>query len=107
MVSQLEAAKAEAAASGKTGFNAAVAVAVQSYSYSKFVREDNYLVDAKYLGYLNTRELYPDFKPINFEQEECLIRPIICTSIKLQLLDARPFGRLRGRPSNTKALLGI
>lgn len=66
MVSQLEAAKAEAAASGKTGFNAAVAV--QSYSYSKFVREDNCLVNAKYLGYLDTRELYPDFKPINFEQ---------------------------------------
>lgn len=68
MVSQLEAAKAEAAASGKTGFNAAVAVAMQSYSYSKFVREDNCPVNAKYLGYLDTRELYPDFKPINFEQ---------------------------------------
>ena len=68
MVSQLEAAKAEAAASGKTGFNAAAAVAAQSYSYSKFVREDNCLVNAKYLGYLDTRELYPDFKPIKFER---------------------------------------
>ena len=66
MVLQLEAAKAEAAASGKTGFNAGVAI--QSYSYSKFVREDNCPVNAKYLGYLDTRELYPDFKPINFEQ---------------------------------------
>ena len=66
MVSQLEAAKAEAAASGKTGFS--VAVAIQSYCYSKFVREDNCPVNAKYLGYLDTRELYPDFKPINFER---------------------------------------
>jgi hypothetical protein len=66
VVLQLEAAKAEAAASGKTGFN--VAVAIQSYSYSKFVREDNCPVNAKYLGYLDTRELYPDFKPIKFEQ---------------------------------------
>ena len=66
MVSQLEAAKAEAAASGRTGLN--VAVAMQSYSYSKFVREDNCPANAKYLGYLDTRELYPDFKPINFEQ---------------------------------------
>ena len=65
MVSQVEAAKAEAAASGE-GFNAAVAVL--SYSYSKFVREDNCPANAKYLGYLDTRELYPDFKPINFEQ---------------------------------------
>ena len=66
MVSQVEAAKAEAAASGKTGFNATVAVL--SYSYSKFVREDNCPANAKYLGYLDTRELYPDFKPISFEQ---------------------------------------
>ena len=66
MVSQLEAAKAEASASGKAGIN--VAVAIQSYAYSKYVREDNCLVNAKYLGYLDTRELYPDFKPISFEQ---------------------------------------
>jgi hypothetical protein len=39
-------------------------------------------------------------------QEECLIRPIICT-IKPQLPGARPFGRLLGRTSYTKALLGI
>ena len=41
---------------------------MQSYSYSKLVREDNFPVNANYLGYLDTRELYPDFKPINFEQ---------------------------------------
>jgi hypothetical protein len=68
VVSQLDAAKAEAAASGKTGFNAAITLALQSYSYSKFVREDNCVVNAKYLGYLDTRELYPDFKPISFDQ---------------------------------------
>jgi hypothetical protein len=66
VVSQLEAAKAEEAASGKTGLN--MAVAIQSYAYSKFVREDNCPVNAKYLGYLDTREMYPDFKPISFEQ---------------------------------------
>ena len=66
MIAQLEAAKAEAAASGKTGIN--TAVVLLSYSYSKFAREDNCSANAKYLGYLDTRELYPDFKPIKFDQ---------------------------------------
>ena len=31
------------------------------------MREDNCPANAKYLGYLDTRELYPDFNPISFE----------------------------------------
>jgi hypothetical protein len=37
------------------------------YWFSKYVREDNTRENALYLGYLDARELYPDFKPIAFE----------------------------------------
>ncbi|ETN41807.1 uncharacterized protein HMPREF1541_03744 [Cyphellophora europaea CBS 101466] len=37
------------------------------YNHSKFIRGDNTLENAKYLGYLDARELYPDFKPVTFE----------------------------------------
>jgi uncharacterized protein YbjT (DUF2867 family) len=37
------------------------------YWLSKFVSEDNTRENALYLGYLDARELYPDFKPISFE----------------------------------------
>lgn len=37
------------------------------YSYSKFVRGDNSPEYAKYLGYLDARDLYPDFVPRSFE----------------------------------------
>ncbi|KAL1638115.1 hypothetical protein SLS58_008952 [Diplodia intermedia] len=36
------------------------------YKYSKYVRGDNQPEYAKYLGYLDARELYPDFRPITF-----------------------------------------
>ncbi|KAK7039903.1 glycoside hydrolase [Favolaschia claudopus] len=36
------------------------------YNYSKYVRGDNTPEYAKYLGYLDARELYPEFKPISF-----------------------------------------
>ncbi|KAJ7797530.1 hypothetical protein B0H14DRAFT_2531051 [Mycena olivaceomarginata] len=36
------------------------------YDYSKYVRADNTPAYAKYLGYLDARELYPDFQPITF-----------------------------------------
>ncbi|KAF2112812.1 isoflavone reductase family protein [Lophiotrema nucula] len=38
------------------------------YQVSKYLRKDNTVDNAKYLGYLNARELYPDFQPIKFEQ---------------------------------------
>jgi hypothetical protein len=37
------------------------------YNCSMFIRGDNSLENAKYLGYLDARELYPDFKPRKFE----------------------------------------
>ena len=37
------------------------------YLHSKHIRGDNSLDNAKYLGYLDARELYPDFSPITFE----------------------------------------
>ncbi|PGG99547.1 hypothetical protein AJ79_08484 [Helicocarpus griseus UAMH5409] len=39
---------------------------VTDYPYSKYVRGDNQPSYAKYLGYLDARELYPGFKPISF-----------------------------------------
>jgi hypothetical protein len=36
------------------------------YEVSTYVREDNTLENANYLGYLDARELYPDFKPVSF-----------------------------------------
>jgi hypothetical protein len=37
------------------------------YKYSMYVRGDNDPVYAKYLGYLNASELYPDLVPRSFE----------------------------------------
>ncbi|KAJ5765073.1 Isoflavone reductase family protein [Penicillium odoratum] len=39
---------------------------ISQYQYSKYVRCDNTQESAHSLGYLNARELYPDFKPITF-----------------------------------------
>jgi hypothetical protein len=36
------------------------------YIVSKYIRKDNTPENAKYLGYLDARALYPDFKPISF-----------------------------------------
>ncbi|KAF7327222.1 Glycoside hydrolase [Mycena kentingensis (nom. inval.)] len=38
------------------------------YIYTKYVREDNTPEYAKYLGYLDASELYPEFKPITFRE---------------------------------------
>jgi hypothetical protein len=38
------------------------------YNISKFIRGDNTSENARYLGYLDARELYPDFKPISFSE---------------------------------------
>ncbi|KAL4881354.1 hypothetical protein BJY04DRAFT_188713 [Aspergillus karnatakaensis] len=45
-----------------------VFVWVWQYVHSKYVRKDNRPEYAKYLGYLDTRDLYPDFKPISFQK---------------------------------------
>jgi hypothetical protein len=36
------------------------------YRYSLNIREDNTPEHAKYLGYLDARELYPDFQPVKY-----------------------------------------
>jgi hypothetical protein len=36
------------------------------YGVSKYVRNDNTLENARYLGYLDARDLYPDLKPRAF-----------------------------------------
>ncbi|KAH8807887.1 hypothetical protein F5884DRAFT_704262 [Xylogone sp. PMI_703] len=43
-------------------------ISVLNYQYidSKYVREDNTAENAEYLGYINGRELYPDFQFIKF-----------------------------------------
>ena len=38
------------------------------YNHSKYVRRDNTRKNALYLGYLDGKELYPDFKPVTFEE---------------------------------------
>lgn len=38
------------------------------YDYSRYLRGDNQPEYAKYLGYLDARELYPDFRPITFRE---------------------------------------
>jgi hypothetical protein len=42
------------------------AVLYMGYEVSTYVRGDNIPENAKYLGYLDARELYPDFKPVSF-----------------------------------------
>ena len=41
-------------------------VASAEYEYSKYVRMDNRAIFARYLGYLDARELYHDLKPKRF-----------------------------------------
>jgi hypothetical protein len=45
----------------------AMAVLALEYEVSKYVREDNTPENARYLGYLDAQELYPDFKLISFK----------------------------------------
>jgi hypothetical protein len=40
----------------------------EQYIVSKHIRKDNTPKMARYLGYINTRELYPDFARISFSQ---------------------------------------
>lgn len=50
----------------KDGIKRAMVWGMQ-YTHSKHIRGDNTLENAKYLGYLDAKELYPDFSPITFE----------------------------------------
>lgn len=41
-------------------------LAIAEYCVSKYVRADNTPENAEYLGYINERELYPDFAWLGF-----------------------------------------
>lgn len=41
---------------------------IAQYRHSMYVRQDNRPAYAEYLGYLNARELYPEFKPKSFRE---------------------------------------
>lgn len=41
---------------------------INEYAWAKYIRKDNTRENAIYLGYLDARELYPNFEPISFEQ---------------------------------------
>jgi hypothetical protein len=68
LIQDLAAAREALKASG-TNFDVMkwATVAVLEYDVSSYVREDNTPENAKYLGYLDAKELYPDFKPISFK----------------------------------------
>ena len=51
-----------------TDLAARLALYSGQYKYSKYIRGDNSPEMARYLGYLDARELYPDFKPITFKE---------------------------------------
>lgn len=67
LLEQLEAAKADFASNPKDQSKRRMAYVAQ-YGVSKYIRRDNTPANAKYLGYLDARELYPDFKPISFSE---------------------------------------
>ncbi|KAK7053836.1 glycoside hydrolase [Favolaschia claudopus] len=63
--------RARAAAALKAdpdNFHAHVGKSKVDYEYSKYVRGDNTPEYARYLGYLDARELYPDFRPKRFRE---------------------------------------
>lgn len=45
-----------------------VAHTSNQYNWTKYIRADNTRENGIYLGYLDARKLYPDFKPISFEE---------------------------------------
>lgn len=51
-----------------TSFMKRAGLYILQYHYSKYVRGDNTPEYAKYLGYLDARDLYPDFKPVTYRE---------------------------------------
>lgn len=54
-------------AQGTTDFATQLQLFGGQYQYSWGIRGDNTLEHAKYLGYLDAKELYPDLKPREFQ----------------------------------------
>ncbi|KAL3440597.1 hypothetical protein BJX65DRAFT_290179 [Aspergillus insuetus] len=65
LIAKMHAARANLKANPSDNM-ARVAVWSAEYDVSKYVRRDNTPENARYLGYLDTKELYPDFRPITF-----------------------------------------
>jgi len=57
----------EAIAKDPSNHGAYIPLYVAQYSNSWGIRGDNTPQNAKYLGYLDARELYPDFQPAKLE----------------------------------------
>ncbi|KAF2015805.1 NAD(P)-binding protein [Aaosphaeria arxii CBS 175.79] len=57
----------EAFRADPTSWNNAVGVYRDDYNLSKYIRGDSSRESARYLGYLDAQELYPDFNPIKLE----------------------------------------
>jgi hypothetical protein len=67
LVQDLGAAREALKASASFDVMKLMAASTLEYEVSKYVREDNTPENAKYLGYLDAKELYPDFKPVSFK----------------------------------------
>jgi hypothetical protein len=52
---------------GGTDFGSTMIIHFLEYYYSWGIRGDNTPAYAEYLGYLNSKDLYPDFKPATYE----------------------------------------
>ncbi|KAF2793857.1 NAD(P)-binding protein [Melanomma pulvis-pyrius CBS 109.77] len=61
------AAAREAVEKDPTDYMKAAGKSQAEYIVSKYLRRDNTPEVARYLGYLDARELYPDFEPVRFE----------------------------------------
>ncbi|KAJ7727522.1 hypothetical protein DFH07DRAFT_930752 [Mycena maculata] len=73
-IEELLASRARAAAALKADppkAGARMVASGENYKYSKYVRGDNTPEHAQYLGYLDARELYPEFKPRSFTDFVC------------------------------------
>jgi hypothetical protein len=67
LVQDLDAAREALKASASFDLMKTVTAFSLEYAVSKYLREDNTPEHAKYLGYLDARELYPDFQPVSFK----------------------------------------
>ncbi len=77
-LANLKAAKAAAETDPANPMNMA-GLAIAEYCVSKYVRADNTPENAEYLGYINGRELYPDFAWIKFTD---LVDELIAGSVR-------------------------
>lgn len=60
--------KAKAAYASHPNYTNVRAMYGPQYATSKYIRGDNTLENAQYLGYLDATTLYPDFRPITFAE---------------------------------------